>query len=408
MVTVAFEELEKAACCLLQIIKDTPELGKTTKVAIAGDMVMRKYLPNYRHDGEGVSLFWFLRDIGHTHTDPPPPQDIDLIVNSATSASLIRKKLLQHPMSPLVEHNQQLFYQTSSSAARIEVRLTPEMLCPFLPGAARPVHELVPSPATLPYVSLVDLVVFKMDACGLRDSAPGRQREARDAAALLGLAAEHRALDLNPDQARVVEECLADVLRHSDPDKQKAWWQTRLIGLCDPDARKPPSEVLSDLIEQMSLQDDADRRRGPALVGRTPSSSSKTSLSSMTSSASSSAASAASTAASSVTSGSPVKANGPGLPAGGPSDLTCTIPRRPRKFSTSQHSPIKSAHSRKKSTDQGRPKRHSQILGSLPGGSHAYTTSPTDDGSPGSPGLHLTGRFESTPGADKLVTDSYF
>lgn len=316
-------------------------------------------------------------------------------------------------MSPLVESNQQLYYQTSS-AAGIEVRLTPEMLCPFLPGAAKLVHELNPSPATLPYISLVDLIVFKMDACGLRDSVQSRQQEARDAAALLGLAAEHSALDLNADQARVVEECLADVLRHSAPDKQKAWWQTRLIGLCDPDARKQPSEVLSDLIEQMSL-DESARRSSSGLVGRTPSSSSKTSLSSMTSSASS--AGTASTAASSVsgnfvTSNSPVKTTGPGLPASShsrtPSDLTCTIPRRPRKFSTSQHSPIKSAHSRKKSTDQGRPKRHSQILGSLPSGSHAYTTSPTDDGSPGSPGLHLTGRFESTPGADKLVTDSYF
>lgn len=52
----AFEDLEKAACCLLQIIKDTPELGKSTKVAIAGDMALRKYLPNYRQDGAGVSL----------------------------------------------------------------------------------------------------------------------------------------------------------------------------------------------------------------------------------------------------------------------------------------------------------------------------------------------------------------
>lgn len=50
----AFEELEKAACCLLQIIKDTPDLGRSTKVAIAGDMALRKYLPKYRPDNAAV------------------------------------------------------------------------------------------------------------------------------------------------------------------------------------------------------------------------------------------------------------------------------------------------------------------------------------------------------------------
>lgn len=320
-------------------------------------------------------------------------------------------------MSPMIESNQQLYYQTSSSTG-IEVRITPEMLCPFLPGAARLVHDITPaSPADLPYVSLVDLIVFKMDACGLRDSPQSKQQEVRDAAALLELATEHSALDLGPDQARVVEESLADVLRHSSaPDRQKAWWQTRLMGMCDPDARKPPSEVLTDMIEKMSL-DDAAARRSSSLVGRTPSSASKTSLSSMASSCSSSSLYSSSSSATSggnnfVTSNSPVSSTGPGLPSSAHSrasskDLTCTIPRRPRKFSTSQHSPIKS-HSRKKSVDQGRPKRHSQVLGSLPSGSLGYgSTSPTDD-SPGSPGVSLTTRFESIPGGDKLVTDSYF
>lgn len=55
MAVVAFEELEKAACCLLQIIRDTPELGNSTKAAIAGDMAMRRYLPRHRQDGAAVS-----------------------------------------------------------------------------------------------------------------------------------------------------------------------------------------------------------------------------------------------------------------------------------------------------------------------------------------------------------------
>lgn len=306
-------------------------------------------------------------------------------------------------MSPLVESNQLLYYQPSSAgktqspSARtpgIEVRITPEMLCPFLPGAAKLVHDITPSPNHLPYVSLVDLIVFKMDSCGLRDSTQGKQQDARDAAALLEAATEHCALELNEDQARVVEECLTDVLRHSASDK--GWWQARLIGRCDPDARKPAKEVLANLIEDMTLDDSG--KKSPPSMGRTSSSSSKTSLSSMASSTSS---------GNFTTSSSPIVANGPGLPPSSAKDLSCTIPRRPRKFSTSQQSPTKGFHSRKPSTDQ-KPKRHSQILGSLPSGSFSHSPSPTDDGSPGSPGLTLTARFESTPAEETLVSGSYF
>lgn len=56
MATTAFEDLERAACCLLQIIRDTQELGKDTKVVIAGDMAMQKYLPKHRQGAAAVSF----------------------------------------------------------------------------------------------------------------------------------------------------------------------------------------------------------------------------------------------------------------------------------------------------------------------------------------------------------------
>lgn len=344
-------------------------------------------------------------------------------------------------MSPLIESSGLLYYQVSSPARSpggttrtpgIEVRITPEMLCPYLPSAARPAHEIMPVPEHLPYVSLEDLIAFKMDACGLRDSPPKKIQEARDAAALLEVAAEHSALQLNDDQARVVEECLPDVLRHSeDPDKQgKSWWQIRLNGKCDPDARKSPDVILTDLIEGMNL-DESSKKSPPGtsseggegnwwpkgLVGRTSSSSSKTSMSSSSSSLNSIASSAGSTvtspSATPTSSHFPThsRASSKDISSGSSSrDNTMPPPRRPRKFSTSQHpgSPVKAAHSRKKSTDL-RPRRHSQILGSLPSGNVAHNGgSPTDCGSPGSPGLTLTARFESTPGEEKLIQGSYF
>ncbi|KAK2607620.1 hypothetical protein N8I77_006283 [Diaporthe amygdali] len=391
MAAAIMAEMEKAACCMIQVIKDTPDL-RNTKLAFSGDMAIRKYLPEY----------------GQQHAG----QSIDLIVNSSTSASLLRKKLLQHPMSPVIESSQVLYYQTSppttssksrpaSPASGFEVRITPEMLCPFLPSAAKPASGIQPSPDQLPYISLVDLIVFKMDACGLRDSTQSKQTEVRHAAALLELATEHSALTLNDDQARVVEESLADVLRHAVPDKQsKAWWQSRLNGTCDPDARKPVKEVLTDLLENMSLDEAAKKspttETGPrGVLGRTSSSSSKTSLTSLTSASSAS---------------SPMSPTTPSFPPHSRTaskDLNASGPMRPRKFSTSQNSPVKMSHSRKKSVDQGKPARHSQILGSLPVGNIAHN-SLLDDGLRASPGLALTARFESTPEDGNLVTGSYF
>lgn len=319
-------------------------------------------------------------------------------------------------MSPVIESSQLLYYQTSppaaassksrpaSPASGFEVRITPEMLCPFLPSAAKPANEIQPSPGQLPYISLVDLIVFKMDACGLRDSPQSKQNEVRHAAALLELATEHSALTLNDDQARMVEESLADVLRHAAPDKQsKAWWQSRLNGTCDPDARKPAKEVLTDLLENMSLDEAAKKSPTTAesgqrgILGRTSSSSSKTSLTSLTS------ASSASSPMSPTTPSFPPHSRAASKDLG----VNTSGPMRPRKFSTSQNSPVKMSHSRKKSVDQGRPARHSQILGSLPSGNIAHNTL-LDDGLHASPGLALTARFESTPEDGKLMTGSYF
>ena len=310
-------------------------------------------------------------------------------------------------MSPFSESAKALYYQTtppasplpttpSTTNARaqgIEVNITPEMLCPFLPSAAKPAHEIKAGPAHLPYISLVDLVVFKMDACGLRDSPVSKQHEVRDAAALLELATKHSALSLNDDQTRVVEESLADVLRHAAPDKQtKAWWQARLKGKCDPDARKPATEVLANLIEGMSLDESAKKAPADAdaaswqkgFLGRTSSSSSKASLSSTCSS----------TSGSLVT--SPMTPTTPTFPThsrAGSKDLTMTGPTRPRKFSTSQNNPVKTPHSRKKSVDYNNmPRRHSQVL---------------DDGYHVAPGLAMSARFESTPDDDKLITGSF-
>ena len=69
MAATALAAMETAACCIIQIIKDTPDL-RNTKVAIAGDMAIRKYLPEYGQLNAEVSHF--RRKRVWTHPDKIP------------------------------------------------------------------------------------------------------------------------------------------------------------------------------------------------------------------------------------------------------------------------------------------------------------------------------------------------
>lgn len=54
MAAMTLGNMERAACCIIQIIKDTPDL-RNTKLAIAGDMAIRRHLPEYGQQDAGVS-----------------------------------------------------------------------------------------------------------------------------------------------------------------------------------------------------------------------------------------------------------------------------------------------------------------------------------------------------------------
>lgn len=63
---MTMSDMEMAACCIIQIIKDTPDL-RNTKLAIAGDMAIRKHLPKYGQQSAGVSHLirsWWMSGAG--------------------------------------------------------------------------------------------------------------------------------------------------------------------------------------------------------------------------------------------------------------------------------------------------------------------------------------------------------
>lgn len=95
---------------------------------------------------------------------------------------------------------------------------------PYLPTSARLVRNI--PPGDVPYISLVDLIVFKIDSCGLRRSLVPRMRDALDAAALLEHAARHQPLQLNYRKERLVRRGLPDVVEYGG--RGPGWWHRRL------------------------------------------------------------------------------------------------------------------------------------------------------------------------------------
>jgi len=83
--------------------------------------------------------------------------------------------------------------------------------------------------SALPYISMHDLIVFKINSCGMRGTLKKKERDAGDAEALLDLVADSRAfcLTLNQHNTRnVLLIGLKDVVAlTSHPE---AWWKRKL------------------------------------------------------------------------------------------------------------------------------------------------------------------------------------
>jgi hypothetical protein len=165
----------------------------------------------------------------------------------------VKKTLLSHGKKAFAEQSQAIFYK-HPAGWMVEVKITPEWLCPYLPTSA----QLVADIKTLPYISLEDLFVFKADACGLRDSDAGRRREARDASALLQFASEHFPLQLEDTKLQKVEEALDTLVEYSPSQNDRRWWERRLGKQCD--KRRSVQDILTELGEGLRLDEEESRR----------------------------------------------------------------------------------------------------------------------------------------------------
>jgi hypothetical protein len=118
----------------------------------------------------------------------------------------------------------EVLYYTNDSGREIQINITPEWLSPYLPGSAQLLGD-IPAGA-IPYISIEDLIVFKIDSCGHQTTEVKKERDALDAIALLELASTRGPLFLQDHQERLVEESMSDVILHTARDK--SWWEGRL------------------------------------------------------------------------------------------------------------------------------------------------------------------------------------
>ncbi|KAF5660149.1 hypothetical protein FHETE_9122 [Fusarium heterosporum] len=219
---LSFAQLEQAALHIIRLIADIPGL-ENTRLAIIGDLAATKYLSS--QDRRITS--------------------IDFVISKSSSPGRVKKEIVGHPITPLVEKSGVVLYR-HTSGWEIEVKLIPDWLSPYLPDTAKRVRD-VTGEATLPYTSLTDMIIFKMDACGLHENDNSKRLDACDAAALLDLASEHGALKLDEDKMERAEEALADMVEFSD-EHDKGWWQ-RCLGMINNKPRTP-QEILSDIAER--------------------------------------------------------------------------------------------------------------------------------------------------------------
>jgi len=93
-----------------------------------------------------------------------------------------------------------------------------------MPTGAAKLKDL-PAGAT-PYISAIDLVVFKINSCGLRAQTSKKRTDAADAQALLERLTGNAPLSLTNAQKATVERGISDVVTHGT--KTSKWWREKL------------------------------------------------------------------------------------------------------------------------------------------------------------------------------------
>ncbi|KJZ68752.1 hypothetical protein HIM_11861 [Hirsutella minnesotensis 3608] len=224
---LSFPELDRAASDVIQRLKSIYPNGK---VAVLGGAAIEKYLP------------------GHRST-----RDIDIYQTIGSSLD-IKKELLKDPrfytrqtMTDNIDvtRKEYLFYR-NANGKNIEIDLPGKQILTFDPASAKVLRDI---PAgTVPYISVDELVISKIESSRRRPEAAKKALDISDAKALLEKYPETTFTTENHRQ--VVETFLSE---HNRPSQQKP--------PCKGDSDCPPGQSPPDSGEQGPK--DASKPSGP-------------------------------------------------------------------------------------------------------------------------------------------------
>ncbi|RAL09878.1 uncharacterized protein BO97DRAFT_472175 [Aspergillus homomorphus CBS 101889] len=187
----AFAELEPAANVVIRNLKYLPEFADA-KIAIIGGLTIMKYDVDFLITVQGA---------------PASQQAEFLVYNSGNG------KVIQIDMCP------------------IDLPL-------YLPSAAVPISSI--STGNLPYISELDLLVFKIYSCGMRPTTAKKNCDASDAERILRDLSLKGPIVLSPVQKTAVSKGLDDLATYSR--KHKTWWLAKL-GM-NSQARSPRKDMI--------------------------------------------------------------------------------------------------------------------------------------------------------------------
>ncbi|KAG6032240.1 hypothetical protein E4U41_007280 [Claviceps citrina] len=192
------EQLHKAAADVIILLKTIPEF-QNSKIAVIGGLAVWKYLR------------------GRT------TEDVDFIVNIDSAPHGVKGKLLALENSPFIQRAQKFLYR-SPDGDDIQIDITHQDSSPYFPEAAIKLKDV--AKGEVPYISPIDLIVFKIFSCGMRAQIPKRNLDATDALNLVIHEAQRSKIRLSLEQRKLIEPYIMDVVEYGGMPED--WWRTQL------------------------------------------------------------------------------------------------------------------------------------------------------------------------------------
>ncbi|CDM27591.1 hypothetical protein CBS147339_4196 [Penicillium roqueforti] len=164
----------------------------------------------------GLGLWNYLRRYRTT-------EDVDFLITVQGAPKAVKDRLLTIPSSQF-QQQAQLFFYKGVGGKSIQIDITPDWQSPYVPSAAVPISAARSN--ALPYISKLDLLVFKINCCGLRPTPAKKLRDATDARTLAEDLCSRGSINLTSAQKIAVLQGLDDVAQLSRRDK--SWWVAKL------------------------------------------------------------------------------------------------------------------------------------------------------------------------------------